>query len=168
MALATADPNGSPAVRIVLLRGADELGLRFFTSYESPKAHDLDANPRAAAAFNWPEVHRQVRVKGRVSRLPPEESDAYFSSRPRGNRLAAWASEPQSHAIGDRAELERRYEELEREHPGGEVPRPASWGGYLLAPDEWEFWAGRENRLHDRLRYAREASGGWTVERLTP
>jgi pyridoxamine 5'-phosphate oxidase len=168
MALATADPRGRPSVRIVILRGADERGLRFFTSYESPKARDLDANPRAAVAFNWPEVHRQVRGSGPVVRLPPEESDAYFASRPRGHRLAVWAAEPQSQPLRDRAQLERRYEELEREHAASEVKRPASWGGYLLEPDEWEFWVGRENRLHDRLRYRRDPPGGWTVERLRP
>jgi pyridoxamine 5'-phosphate oxidase len=167
MALATADPEGRPSVRIVLLRGADEQGLRFFTSYESPKAHDMEANPRAAVSFNWPQLHRQVRVRGQVRRLPPEDSDAYFASRPRGNRLAAWASEPQSTPVDSREQLERHYEALEREHSGREVPRPPSWGGYLLEPEEWEFWSGRENRLHDRIRYTRVA-GSWKVERLAP
>ena len=163
MTLATAGPDA----RMVLLKGADERGLRFFTSYESDKAAQLEAEPRAALVFAWPQIHRQVRVRGPVERVPAGESDAYFASRPRGSQLAAWASR-QSRPLASRDELEERYAALEREYAGREVPRPPHWGGYRLSPEAWEFWTGRPNRLHDRLRYSRRPDGGWAVERLAP
>jgi pyridoxamine 5'-phosphate oxidase len=167
MTLATADASGRPSARVVLLRGADARGLRFFTSYESAKARELEANPRAALALHWPELARQVRAAGSVERLPAAESDEYFASRPRRSRLAAWAS-PQSRPLASRDELDARVAELEREHQGREVPRPPFWGGYRLRPDEWEFWSHRDDRLHDRFRYAPAAGGGWRIERLGP
>jgi pyridoxamine 5'-phosphate oxidase len=167
MALATATPDGSPSVRMVLLKGADEQGFVFFTGYASRKAAELDSNRRAALLFHWDSPGRQVRIEGSVERVSDEESDAYFASRPRGAQLAAAASR-QSVVLGGRAELDRRVAELEREHDGEDVPRPPHWGGYSLAPDTYEFWQHRENRLHDRLRYRRQDGGTWALERLSP
>jgi pyridoxamine 5'-phosphate oxidase len=167
MALATATPDGTPSVRMVLLKGADEQGFVFFTGYASRKAAELDSNRRAALLFHWDSPGRQVRIEGSVERVSDEESDAYFASRPRGAQLAAAASR-QSAVLGGRAELDRRVAELEREHDGGDVPRPPHWGGYSLAPDTYEFWQHRENRLHDRLRYRRQDGGTWALERLSP
>ena len=168
MVLSTASADGAPSVRHVLLKGLDERGLTFFTNYGSRKGRELDANPRAALLFHWRDpVHRQVVVDGTVERLAPEESDAYFATRPHGSRLGAVAS-PQSSVIESRDELDRRYEELARRHPEGDPPpRPDWWGGYRVAPTAVEFWQGRPNRLHDRLRF-RRADGGWIVERLAP
>ena len=165
VALATATPDGAPSVRMVLLKGADERGLTFFSNYESRKGAELAANPRAALLAYWPASGRQVRVEGDVTRLEPAESDAYFGTRPAGSRLSSAAS-PQSEIVADRAELERRVAELRGRH-GGDPPRPESWGGYRLAPATWEFWQHREDRLHDRLRYRRDGSA-WLVERLAP
>jgi pyridoxamine 5'-phosphate oxidase len=165
-ALATAGADGRPACRYVLLRGVDGRGFQFFTSYASTKAAELDAGGRAALTWGWLELHRQVRAAGPVERLSAAESDAYFASRPRGSQIAAWAS-PQSRVLGGRAELERRVAETEERFAGREVPRPEHWGGYLLRPEELEFWQGRHSRLHDRLRY-RRAAGRWIVERLAP
>jgi pyridoxamine 5'-phosphate oxidase len=165
-ALATVDADCRPSCRIVLLRGVDERGFRFFTSYRSAKARDLDGRPYAALTWGWLEQHRSVRASGPVRRLTAEESDAYFSSRPRGSQIAAWAS-PQSEPLADRGELERRVAAAEERFAGGAVPRPEHWGGFLLEPSEVEFWQGRHSRLHDRLRY-RRADGGWTLERLAP
>lgn len=166
MTLATVDEEGVPDARMVLLKGFGPGGFRFFTNYESAKGVELAASPRAALVIYWRELDRQVRVRGAVERLPAEDSDAYFASRPRDSRIAAAAS-PQSRAI-ERVELDRRYDELDAELGGAEVPRPDYWGGYLLRPDAIEFWQGRESRMHDRFRYTVEAGGGWTIERLAP
>jgi pyridoxamine 5'-phosphate oxidase len=166
MALATATPDGLPSVRMVLLKGVDPHGLVFFSNLESRKGRDLEINARAAAAFYWRELHRQVRTEGSVSRLSHEESELYFATRPRGAQLAAAAS-AQSRLLPSRDELERRYGEVTREFEGHEVPLPRFWGGYRLAPSIFEFWQGRENRLHDRLRYSLGREG-WRIDRLWP
>lgn len=168
MALATVSASGAPSVRMVLLKGLDALGFRFFTNYESPKAHDLDATGRAALCFHWAELERQVRIQGSVERLSEEESLAYFRSRPRGSQVGAWAS-AQSRPLGSRDELEARVEAFERKYDGEEVPRPHHWGGYLLVPARIEFWQGRESRLHDRWVFSRaDAHHDWGFERLQP
>ena len=166
MMLATADADGAPSARLVLLKGADDEGFVFYSGYVSRKAAELDQNPRAALVFYWRPLGKQVRVEGRVERVSDGESAAYFATRPRGSQLAAWASQ-QSRPLASREELERRYAELEREYEGQEVPRPPHWGGFRLRPDAIEFWEHRENRLHDRFRYSR-AREGWTVELLSP
>jgi len=167
MTLAAAAPDGRPSARIVLLKGFDERGFVFYTNYEGRKSQELEANPYAALVFYWGELERQVRIEGRVSRVSEEESDAYFAGRPRGSQLGAWVSE-QSRPVRDRGSLEERLRELEAEYEGREVPRPPFWGGYRVEPEIIEFWQGRENRLHDRLRYRRSESGGWERERLQP
>jgi pyridoxamine 5'-phosphate oxidase len=166
MTLATATPEGRPSARMVLLRGADERGFTFFTNYESRKARELEANPFAALVLFWHELERQVRIEGRVERVSDDESDRYFHSRPKGARIGAWAS-PQSQVIACREILEARFLESESRHADENVPRPDNWGGYRLVPDALEFWQGRPNRLHDRLRYSRRP-GGWVIERLAP
>jgi pyridoxamine 5'-phosphate oxidase len=165
MALATATPDGSPSLRMVLLKGADERGFAFYTGYESRKGGELAANPRAALLFYWQPLGRQVRVEGAVDRLSAEESEAYFATRPHESRLAAWTS-PQSKPLADRAELKRLYEEASARFPE-DVPLPPNWGGFRLVPDAYEFWQRGENRLHDRVRYER-AGDGWTRVRLAP
>jgi len=166
MTLATADAEGAPSARMVLLKGVGEDGFVFYTGYGSRKSEELEQNPRAALVFYWRPLGRQVRVEGSVERVSESESAAYFATRPRGSQLAAWASQ-QSRPLGSREELERRYAELEREYEGREVPLPPHWGGYRLRPEAIEFWEHRENRLHDRIRYTR-AREGWKVERLSP
>jgi pyridoxamine 5'-phosphate oxidase len=166
MALATATSAGTPSVRMVLLKGADEDGFSFYTGYVSRKAAELESNPRAALLFYWDPLGRQVRVEGTVERVSAEESDAYFATRPRGAQLAASASR-QSSVLPNREELDRRVAELDQEHAAREVRRPEHWGGYRLVPDAYEFWQHRGDRLHDRLRYRREG-GGWTIDRLSP
>jgi pyridoxamine 5'-phosphate oxidase len=167
MTLATATPDGRPSARMVLLKGFDERGFDFYTNYESRKGRDLAANPWAALVFFWVDLARQIRIEGRAEPLPPEVSDAYFDSRPPGSRLGAWVSR-QSQVIGGRDALDRRMRELEREYTDQPIPRPPYWGGYRVAPVSIEFWQGRPNRLHDRLRYRRDDSGAWLIERLSP
>ena len=169
MTLATAAADGTPSARIVLLKGLDERGFHFYTNYESRKGTDLSQNPHAALVFLWKPLERQVRIEGRVEQLPDEESTAYFHRRPRGAQLGAWAS-PQSHVVESREALEQNLEEVAAEYEDrDEIPRPAHWGGYVVRPTEIEFWQGRPNRLHDRLRYRRaSAEDDWTLERLAP
>jgi pyridoxamine 5'-phosphate oxidase len=164
--LATSTPDGRPANRMVLLKGVDERGFVFFTNYTSRKAADLEANPRAALCFYWYSLSRQVRVEGAVERLPSDESDAYFASRPRGSQIAAWASK-QSQPLGSRAELVARVAKLEARFLGREVPRPEFWGGYRLVPERIEIWHNQLHRLHDRFLY-RRTGDGWSRERLYP
>lgn len=166
-ALATAAPDASPSVRMVLVKGHDAGGFRFFTNYESRKAGELRANPRAALMFYWDPLGRSVRIEGEVARTSAEESRAYALSRPRASQLSALVS-PQSRPVADRGELERRVAELDQRLSGGEPPVPDHWGGYRLAPAIYEFWQNREDRLHDRLRYVPAAGAGWLIERLAP
>jgi len=166
-ALATATPQGAPSARMVLVRGADERGLTFFTNYASRKGGELEANPQAALVFHWPEIGRQVRVEGSVARVERAETEAYAHSRARESQLSALAS-PQSRPVPDRAWLERRVEELDREHAGAELPVSEEWGGYRVEPHAWEFWEHRAHRLHDRVRYERDGDGAWRTARLGP
>jgi pyridoxamine 5'-phosphate oxidase len=167
VALATASSDGAPSARMVLMKSYDERGLTFYTNYGSRKAAELEHNPRAALLFHWPELGRQVRIEGEVERVGRDDSVAYARSRSRASQLSALAS-PQSRPVPDRAFLERRVEELAAEHDGGDVPVREDWGGYLLTPAAWEFWQHRPDRLHDRFRFERDGSGGWTIERLGP
>jgi pyridoxamine 5'-phosphate oxidase len=168
MTLATATADGRPSARIVLLKGVDQRGFVFFTDYRSRKGDELEANPRAALVFYWAELDRQVRITGGVSLASHEESERYFKTRPLGSRLGAWASH-QSQVIAGRGALEADLREVEQRFGDGDVPVPPHWGGYRVVPDTIEFWQGRESRLHDRIRYVREAGGkGWKVERLSP
>lgn len=166
MALATASPDGSPSVRMVLLKAADEQGFVFFTGYESRKGGELQANPRAALLFHWAPLGRQVRIEGPVERVGAGESDAYFATRPRRAQVAASASR-QGRVLANRAELDEAVADLERQYSGGEVPRPEHWGGYRMRPHTYEFWQHRDDRLHDRLRFTRDGDG-WRLERLSP
>ena len=171
MSLATVDANGRPAARVVLLKGFDEAGFVFFTNFSSRKGRELDAHGIAALLFFWPELERQVRIEGAVTRVDDAESIAYFAGRPRLSQLGAWAS-PQSEPIAGRQALEERFEAVKARHRDAHlpVPRPPHWGGYRLAPDVLEFWQGRPSRLHDRIRYrlSPEHPGAWTIDRLAP
>ena len=166
MVLATADAAGRPSLRTVLLKGLDANGLTFYTNYESDKGHELAANPVASLLFPWIDLQRQVRLTGPVRRLDPAASDAYFASRPYGSRIGALAS-PQSRVVADRAVLEAARDASQERYPQ-DVPRPESWGGYVVTPDAVEFWQGRPDRLHDRLRYRQTEGGAWITERLAP
>lgn len=166
MVLATADRDGKPSARTVLLKGVDERGFIFYTNYDSRKGRELTENPNAALTFFWPELERQVCVAGTVSKLSVAESESYFKSRPRGSRLAAWASN-QTDVVPDRAALEKKWDEMAAKFPD-EIPLPPTWGGYVLKPERIEFWQGRLNRLHDRFCYIRQPDNSWKLERLSP
>jgi len=166
MTLATVDKSGQPSTRTVLLKSVDGRGFVFFTNYDSRKGRELVENPNAALTFFWPDLERQVCVAGTVTKLPVAESEAYFKSRPRGSRLAAWASN-QSEVVPDRAALEAKWRELERKFPG-EIPLPPNWGGFVLKPERIEFWQGRPSRLHDRFSYTRQPDNSWQLDRLSP
>ena len=166
MTLATATRDGKPSARTVLLKGFDERGFVFYTNYESRKGQELAENPWAALVFLWKEIQRQVRIEGHIEKCSPEESDTYFLSRPLGSRLGAYVSQ-QSQVISSREILEARLAELTRENANLDIPRPPYWGGYRLSPTSIEFWQGRPNRLHDRLRY-RLSDRAWLIERLSP
>jgi len=166
MTLATASTTGRPSARMVLLRGLDERGLSFFSNRTSRKGKELCENPNAALVFHWPELGRQVRVEGHVEEVEPEISAAYWESRPRGSRIAAWVSR-QSEPLANRVDLDARYAEAEARFADGPVPLPDFWGGYRVVPESFEFWSHQENRLHDRVRYLR-AEDGWTRNRLAP
>ncbi len=164
--VASVGAEGRPSLRVVLLRGYDEQGFVFFTNYESRKGHELDAHPHAALLFYWAALERQVRIEGKIARLPAPESDAYFAQRPRGHRLSAWAS-PQSTIVPNRIYLEARMQAADEQFEGMDVPRPPYWGGYRLTAQAYEFWQGRRNRVHDRLAYTRTEKG-WGLSRLAP
>jgi pyridoxamine 5'-phosphate oxidase len=165
--LATCTPEGAPSARVVLLRGFDERGFVFFTNYQSRKGAELAANPRAALVFYWPDLGRQVRIEGTVEKVSAKESDDYFQARPLGNQVSAWAS-PQSRPVASREVLEQQMTAYLERYPDGEVPRPEYWGGYRVRPHLIEFWQGRDNRLHDRLRYRLSDQGDWVRDRLAP
>jgi pyridoxamine 5'-phosphate oxidase len=168
MVVATTTPDGEPSARVVLLRGVDEHGLRFYSNYDSRKGRELTANPRAALVLHWREQGRQVRITGGVTRMSPEESVAYWDARPRASRLSAWASR-QSEPVADRAALEQAVRDVGTRFGDEEkVPLPEFWGGYLVTPDEVELWQHRDDRLHDRLRYRRASDGAWQLDRLQP
>ena len=166
MVLATVDKSGRPSTRTVLLKGVDARGFIFFTNYDSRKGLELAENPSAALTFYWPELERQICVAGAVEMISREESENYFKSRPRGSRLAAWASN-QRDAVADRAALDKKWDEMAAKFPGA-VPLPPNWGGYVLKPERMEFWQGRPSRLHDRFQYTRQPDGSWKLERVAP
>lgn len=166
MTVATADAKGSPSARMMLLKDFGVDGFVFYTNYESRKAHELQANPRAALVFHWPTLQRQIRIEGSVETISAEESAAYFRTRPRGSRIGAWSSK-QSSPLQSRSELEQRFREYEHRFDGVDVPLPAFWGGFRVRPEQIEFWQGRINRLHDRIRYTLVGQR-WEIERLYP
>lgn len=167
MTLATASESGQPSARVVLLKGITERGFIFFTNYASHKGQDLDATPLAALLFFWPELERQIRIEGWVEQLTPEESFAYFTSRPLASQIGAWAS-AQSTVVPSKEFLEERYAEMQQRFADGTVPLPPTWGGYRVIPATFEFWQGRPSRMHDRIRYRRDEEDAWIVERLSP
>jgi pyridoxamine 5'-phosphate oxidase len=167
MTLATASSDGMPSARVVLLKGFDKNGFVFYTNYKSFKAMQLEENPKACLIFFWKELERQVRIVGLVKKVPAEESDAYFKSRPLGSRIGAWTS-PQSQVIADRHWLDNHYLETAERLKDQDIPRPDHWGGYLIQPVIMEFWQGRPSRLHDRLQYTLKDDGTWKLERLAP
>lgn len=167
MVLATVSKEGKPSARYVLLKSFDQHGFVFFSHSVSIKGQHIDTNPHAALVFYWAPIHRQVRIEGRVERVDDKEADEYFASRPHGSRVSVWAAE-QSSIIESREFMEQRVAELEQKYGDGDVPRPETWVGYRVIPDNIEFWQGRENRLHDRVNYSRDASGAWNISRLAP
>jgi len=167
MVLATVNQLGQPSSRAVLLKGVDECGFVFYTNHDSRKARELADNPNAALTFYWPDLERQVCIGGTVTRLSRKESEVYFKKRPRGSKLAAWASN-QSDVVPDRAALEKKWNEMAARFPSDEVPLLPNWGGFVLKPEWIEFWQGRPSRLHDRFRYTRQADGSWKLERVAP
>ncbi len=167
MTLATADKNNRPSARMMLLKGADEKGFVFYTNSESNKGEDLAQNPRAAMVLWWAKLERQIRIEGKIEQVSEQEADSYFRTRPRGSQIGAWVSE-QSRVISSRKVLDSRMEQLEEEYRNREITRPPYWLGYRLIPVSIEFWQGRPNRLHDRLRYRLVEDGRWTIERLAP
>jgi pyridoxamine 5'-phosphate oxidase len=167
MSLATADRQGQPSARMVLLQSFDPSGFVFFTNYESQKGIELAENSRAALIFYWDSARRQVRVEGEVSKISPKESDSYFATRPRGSQLAAWTSS-QSQVESSRDNLDLKYKEIEKFYEDRDVDRPPHWGGYRLTPQEIEFWQHADSRMHDRIRYVLQDSGGWLMDRLAP
>jgi pyridoxamine 5'-phosphate oxidase len=167
MTLATASADGFPSARIVLIKDFDSRGFVFYTNYNSYKAEQLEENPKACLVFHWKELERQVRISGLVNKVPPEESDSYFHSRPIGSRIGAWAS-PQSVVIENREWLEQEFEKKKEDFSNGEISRPPYWGGYRVKPVTIEFWQGRYSRLHDRIQYSLDENGAWKIERLAP
>ena len=167
LALATVSKSGIPSNRIVLLKGLDHQGFVFFTNYQSQKGREISQKAVASLLFFWPQLIRQVRIDGKVQKISAKESDTYFKTRPRGSQLAAWASE-QSEVVPSRDFLEKSMKALEEKYKNQVIPRPSHWGGFLVIPQSIEFWQGRPNRLHDRLRYVRQSKGGWHRERLAP
>ena len=167
MTLATATTDGIPSARIVLLKGFDANGFVFFTNYQSNKGKELENNPHASLVFFWKELERQVRIDGLIEKVSADESDAYYSSRPSGSRIGAWAS-PQSKVITDRKIIETNFQQYEEKFGTGLIPRPEHWGGYRLKPSLVEFWQGRSSRLHDRIRYTLQEDNSWIIERLAP
>ena len=165
--LATSSLQGKPSARIILLKGFDERGFVFFTNYESNKGKSLFINPQTTLVFFWKELQRQVRIEGIAGKVSDDESDEYFSSRPEGSKIGAWAS-PQSQVIKDRSELEKNVKKLEQQYSNKNIPRPSFWGGFRICPESVEFWQGRPNRLHDRILYTLQKNNSWKIERLAP
>ena len=166
MTLATSTKDGKPSVRVLLLKGVIDSKFIFFTNYQSSKAKEIEVNPYGALLFYWEKLERQVRIKGKIEKITEKESEDYFKTRPKGSKLGAWAS-PQSEVIPDRTFLEKNFKEFEEKYKNEEIPRPKHWGGYQLTPSILEFWQGKPNRLHDRIRYRLE-NGKWIIERLAP
>jgi len=166
MTLATASLDGHPSARVVLLKGVSEEGFAFFTNYASDKGQEILRNPNVSLVFFWPELERQVRINGTATQLSAEMSDEYFASRPYDSQVGAWTSQ-QSSVISSRTELEERFNALVEQFAGEPIPRPETWGGFVVSPEQFEFWQGRPNRLHDRIRYRKENSS-WIIERLSP